>query len=691
MLAPPSLRPVSAISVPDLSSKIKRPAQLPRRSTLKRSIDETNLMEVPSSPSKRSRVTFDSDVEIVSADDEEDLDPLVVKEQVRRAIQRHFVGEDERFEHIKSLFSASPERESAPSTKVLRLHLQALLANVSSLNSSCNSLVYAVVNSEWIGRDEGYYAMFVRFLGTLVAAQAGYLGMVMNMLVNLLGKQKTRRVRDARAVRQPNIHRRIFRAIQHINGRVPAATATLAGCVSNKLSFDFQQAEERMIFVRNFMQMINYVPELQAQILDNVMRELIKLDVSVQAELDEEEEDAEDDIMQHMSSSQTLLPTSQTMKDLSDEDDLSTTDESDLEEEDEDHVDEVTARRRKLKEDIRQVDLIMDIMFDYYAKLTAPTSSSRIRDNAIEQLISQFRYQIVPTYRSRHPQFLIFHFAQQSPINVDQFVATCIELLMDQRQPQINRHAAAAYFSGFVGRGQHVSPSVVQNCINLLCVQLDKLRKLYDRPEKHPSPDLRRFGDFYSVFQSILYIFCFRYKDIGATSSDFDEDDEDSDMEEESVERYQFPEKLMDTLREAIESKLNPLRVCTLGIVEQFADLSQALDMFYLHSRLEQNKRIRVGAQWRGLSDLNINQPVRDVGWVGDNGRIEGYFPFDPYVLPISKHWIEGYYVQWQGLPGEQDDDSDSDDGGVVVEDDDDEEDTMMHSGTLSVDDYGEE
>lgn len=643
-------------------------------------------MDIPSSPSKRSRVTFDSDVEIVS-DDDEDLDPLVLKEQVRRAIQRHSFGEDEKFEYIKTLFAASPVKENAPSTKVLRLHLQALLANVSSLSGSCSSLVYAVINSEWIGRDEAYYALFVRFLGTLIAAQGGYLGMVMNMLVDLLGKQKTRRIRDARVVRQASTHKRTLQAIQHINGRVPAATATLAGCISDKLTFDFQKAEERMMFVRNFMQMINFVPELQAHILDSVMRELIKLDVSVQADLDEAEDEAEDDIMQHMSSSQTLLPTSQTMDELSDEDDISTTDESDLE--DEDYVDELTARRRKLKEDIKQVDLIMDIMFEYYAKLTSPTSSSRIRDNAIEQLISQFNRQILPTYRSRHPQFLIFHFAQQNPVTVDLFVTSCVSVLLDKRQPQIKRHAAAAYLAGFVGRGQHISPTVIQDCTALLCDQLNIARKTYDCPEKHPGPDLRRFGDFYAIFQSILYIFCFRYKDLGAATSDLDEDDEDSDMEEEPTERYQFPENLIDALRDAIESKLNPLRVCTLGIVEQFADLSHALDMFYLHSRLAQNKRVRVAAPWRGISDVNINQPDRDLSWVGDNGRLEGHFPFDPYVLPISKHWIEGYYVRWQGLPGEQSEDSDSDDGGVDV-DDDDEEDMMIRSGTLSVDD-GEE
>merc|ERR1711939_859913 len=116
MLAPQPRRPAvpTTISSPVLSSsKHLRPQPIQRRSTLKRSIDETSLMDTPSSPSKRSRVTFDSDVEIVSADDDEDLDPLVVKEQVRRALERHRVNDNEGYDRLQNLFSTTPEKPNA--------------------------------------------------------------------------------------------------------------------------------------------------------------------------------------------------------------------------------------------------------------------------------------------------------------------------------------------------------------------------------------------------------------------------------------------------------------------------------------------------------------------------------------------------------------------------------------------------
>jgi RNA polymerase I-specific transcription initiation factor RRN3 len=290
------------------------------------------------------------------------------------------------------------------------------------------------------------------------------------------------------------------------------------------------------------------------------------------------------------------------------------------------------------------------------------------RDAAIEQVISLFHSLILPTYRSRHPQFLVFHFAQSDPIIVDRFVTSCVAVLVDKKQPHLLRHSAAAYFSGFVGRGAHVSPQVVQDCLELLCDHLTDLRKKYEPVCR--GPDLKRFGDFYAAFQAILYIFCFRWRDVASTSSDLESDSELDDDEEE-VEVYHFPESLRDSLRMAIYSPLNPLRVCTPVIVEQFAKLTYALQLFYVYPKLEENKHVRVqSSQVRTMADLTISNPDRDLSWMGDNGMLEGYFPYDPYHLPISQHWIEGDYVQWKGIPGEEVNDSDSEDEGMDEDED---------------------
>ena len=604
---------------------------------------------------------FDADVDIVSADDEDELDPLVVHEQVRRAIERHLNYDHESYEWIRGLFTIETDAERAPSSRTLRYHLQALEANVTRLRKDCGSLVQNIISSEWIGRDDSYVATFVRFLGSLAVAQGGFVDSIMGMLVELLGPQKTRRIPDCKTVRQPKLHRRVLDSIRYMTQLVPLASSVLANQISAKLEFEFKKAKDRMSYVENFMQLIQYTPEVTSEILTSILRQLIKLDASIQADLDEEDDDAEDEIMQHMSSSQTLAYTERRRSSQTSSDDdksyASATEDSDTE--DDEELDPVIARRRQLKEDVRQVDMIMDILFEYYAELTS-TTNLQIRDNAVEQLIAQFNSLILPTYRSRHPQFLIFHFAQADPARVDRFVTNCISILLDQKHSSVVRHAAAAYFSGFVGRGKNVSPALVHDCLDLLCEQLNEQRLKYEATCF--GPDLKKYGDFYAMFQAVMYIFCFRHRDLSTSALDADDEDVGfSDLEDDAEQTpYALPQSIHEAIYQAIYSRLNPLRICSPEIVEQFAKLTHALQIFYIYPKLEENKRVRV-ATWRSVADLSLSGP-EDGRWIGgENGMLEGYFPYDPYHLPISKHWIEGDYVEWQGIPGEEVEESDSD------------------------------
>ncbi|RMD45016.1 hypothetical protein DV735_g11, partial [Chaetothyriales sp. CBS 134920] len=636
----------------------------PKQRALKRSIHETAPIAIPSSPVKRSRVQFDSDIDILSADedgsgDDDDndnnatvsLDPLVVKEQVRRALERHRYGNDESYDGLRALFMTPPDDRGAPSTRRVRLHVQALLSNAALLSKECSSLVNAVVYSEWIGRDDAFYALFVRFLTVLAAAQRGFQNKIMEMLVDLLGPQKTRRLPDSKVVRAPKIHRRTLQAMRYLTASVPAASAALADRLSAKLEFEFDSSAERMPYVRNFMRLISYVPELANPILVCVLRQLIRLD-TVLASRD----------LPGLGSGMPSPPTEEDSD--SDRDSLTSAIEQEeraatLAEESPEQ-----AARRQLKDNIRQVDAIMDLLFAYYASLVSSSDLS-VRHNAIDQLISHFHAHILPTYRSRHPQFLVFHFAQSDPVIVDRFITSCIKVLIDRHVSPHTRHAAAAYFAGFVGRGAHVSALVVHDCLDLLIDHLDDLRAKYEPGCR--GPDLNRYGDFYAVFQAILYIFCFRWRDIGSPESD-DEDDQDelddltTATTERKVTKLHFEDSLRDAIHAAIYSPLNPLRVCTPVIVEQFAKLTFALELFYLFPKIEQNKQVRIGNGANGrrparasLLDLAVSDAGRDMSWVGDNGVLEGYFPYDPYELPLSRRWIDPDYVRWKGIPGEQD------------------------------------
>ncbi len=165
------------------------PKPLLRRPTLIRKRDDTDLDlggdAIPSSPGKRTKVTFDLDAEVRVMGDWE-KDPELIQEEVRRAIEQHVRGENTGYDRVKEVFSAEPTSEDAPSPTTIRNHLLALLRNVASLNKSCSGLVHAVLESQWLRRDESYVALYVRFLGTLSSAQGGFVGAVLRMLVDNL-------------------------------------------------------------------------------------------------------------------------------------------------------------------------------------------------------------------------------------------------------------------------------------------------------------------------------------------------------------------------------------------------------------------------------------------------------------------------------------------------------------------------
>ena len=611
---------------------------------LKRTRNDSSDMEVVSSPSKRSRVTFDSDIEYVSADEGDEVDPQLIREQVRRAIQRHLAGDDEEaYEKVKQVFSAEHMREHAPFPRVVYAHLQAVLAHVSSLDKNCNGLVNAVLLCEWVGRDESFVRLYIKVLGNLAAAKSGFLGKILHTLVDLLGEQRTRRLRGLRIVRQNQIHSRARRAIAYLLNLVPAASSTLAQVIQRKLTMDYQKPQERLLYTKNLLMLLEHAQELKGAVLGMITSELVKLDVSVQVDMEDYAEDLGDEIVQEVASSQTLVNSASQMSlsEATDDDGGSTT--SDSSEDYENDLDPVEVQRRKVMAHLETVDAIMDLLFEYYHSLVL-SPSLQVSDDAMNLLTMHFNNLILPTYRSRHAQFLIFHFSQTSSVFVDKYATTCIATLLDHNQSPVLRQTAGSYLAGFVGRGARVPLPVIKDSFQLLCDELETLRR-----ELEPScrgPDLKKYASFYSMMQAIMYIFCFRWRDLA-------NDKEDDSDDEREVEQYQFPDAIKRTLTLAVNSALNPLRICTPDIVNQFAETCYRLNFLYLFPKVESNKYVRLSNMRR---DHAIGQIERDLGWVGESGMLEGYFPFDPYRLPRSRKWIADDYVEWKGLPGDEED-----------------------------------
>lgn len=139
----------------------------------------------PSRPKKRTKIRSDSNIDGRMMEDCEKA-PQLIQEEVRCALEQHAQGDSSGYLYIKEIYASKRKMEDEPSTATLRIYTLALLGNVSSLNRSRSDLVRTVLNSKWLGRQEEYATLFVRFAANLVSTQGVFLVDVLQMLVENL-------------------------------------------------------------------------------------------------------------------------------------------------------------------------------------------------------------------------------------------------------------------------------------------------------------------------------------------------------------------------------------------------------------------------------------------------------------------------------------------------------------------------
>ena len=432
---------------------------------------------------------------------------------------------------------------------------------------------------------------------------------------------------------------------------VPSASSVLMSVLTSLFPHSSESKGAHVIYVKNLLRVVDYTPELRAEILALITERLVKIDVQIQVDLEDLAEDVGDGLVQSLPELHQKL--SDEVEDEEEEEEND--DDSDTSDEE---IDPDAQRAKDITANVEKLDLILDILFSHYAPLFSGTSIE-VREASLDVLLSQFAIIILPTYRSRHTQFLLFHFAQTSPTLIDNFVGACVHIAFDKGRPSIMRQSAAAYLASFVARGMHVPSQIVRDVFDYIGSQLDVLRT--ENEGTCRGPDLRRYSNYYSLVQALLYIFCFRWRDLQALPNEQADDDDDLPITE--IQNHLWIPGIKDTLAQNIFSRLNPLKVCSPAIVTQFAQIANHLGLIYVFHLLETNKRLRL-SQFSGSAASRstlYSQPEREtalsVRKEESFQKLDEYFPFDPYHLPKSKRWLDGDYREWKGVPGLTDDD----------------------------------
>ncbi|GAP83537.1 putative RNA polymerase I specific transcription factor [Rosellinia necatrix] len=650
--------------------------------------DARSMQGAQSPPRKRARVEFDlENIEVheIGARSVEEI-----RKEIRDALDRHTQGEDEDYDMLKQTLQGKTvsynddgnedgddDDEYTDSVAVakqrqeLKAYFIALTSFTPRLGRSCDGLVKSLLQCQWLGRDDQFAKIYIQFLAALVSAQGPRLTQVLSMIVEKFSVSRPYEwaVQGWSPVLREVVQQRLHVALRYILNLFPVAESVLEPILANKYPFHEEPKRSHLAYVDNLLRLRQYGPALRNDIMDLIISRLIKIDVEMQMDLDDM-----DDKLAAMVGMALKSAQEHGGRDEEDSDDESDNESvSSLESEDDEYN-----RVKTAKENIEKMDAILDSLFELYTPIFADPQSQGAMD-AFEDLLAEFSHLILPTIKSRHTQFLIFHFGQRSERLIDAFCGTCINIAFESQRPLVLRQSACAYLASFVARGAHVPGHIVVNIFEVLGYHLDEMRAVYEVSCR--GPDVRRYAPFYALMQALMYVFCFRWQDlIRSVPDEVDKEDPLSYLDQE----IEWEPEIKDIMRRNIYSKLNPLKVCSPVIVDQFAMLAHHFRFMYVYPLIESNKRLRlsqfsVGAYSNGGALRDMSFDVNDESWQ----QLGSYFPFDPYQLPKSKHWVDEDYLPWRPIPGLNPDEpgDDSDEEEVDDEEEEIDEDTATEEG----------
>jgi len=90
-------------------------------------------------------------------------------------------------------------------------------------------------------------------------------------------------------------------------------------------------------------------------------------------------------------------------------------------------------------------------------------------------------------------------------------------------------------------------------------------------------------------------------------------------------------------LERIINNKFNPLKICSKGVVNEFARITQKYEIIYCYTILEKNKKfIMFGKKSNEIEELKND--------------LNSFFVFEPFTLPNSSPYITPLYQDWKEL-----------------------------------------
>ncbi|ODV74069.1 rDNA-binding RNA polymerase I transcriptional factor [Cyberlindnera jadinii NRRL Y-1542] len=545
---------------------------------------------------------------------------------------------------LASQISLPRSHPEAIKPKNLSVILIILTNNISKLDSKgANAILLAIINyHKWYTLDSAVIGVFKRFIMTLCS----YLPKWWSEISSILIGQFTL------AVSKTEYHHEMLRYfIKTIPTSIPSITKQLVKGFPNK----HNSKNDIVNYVSNLLLLNDYCPELRFNIWSLIVERCIQIDVELQNELDDLDDDSEfeDDLDDdegeescdddHDDDDESDATVKDAKRVHFEDPDESDSDEDEMIEEEETNEHEIQVANITDLSD--KLDSILSLTFSNLQGVRMDSDDEDEEEQAISiynTLTSLFKTHILPTYYTKSTQFILFYYTQQSPELMDSFLVTLIDLCFASDDSIEKRIKSLQYLSSYISRAKMLQKSQILFVISYLMSWLN--RYVEEREvEIDVTVNMDRFKLFYSTFQVLLYVFCFRH-------SLFKNEDCSWEL---SLDKF-FQRMLI--------TKFNPLKFCNETVVSMFAKIAQEENVAYCFSIIQKNKNERL----RGISGHgNSNESNRSASVQLAHQQfvdLEGYFPFDPLFLKTARGYLKELYIEWSSIAKEYESDTDVDD-----------------------------
>lgn len=555
------------------------------------------------------------------------------------------------------------------------------------------SLIGSIMKLSWIDQGEIFDESLLSFFTLLVNAMPKWWNQVMEKVMQGLSLQGD--------------HVKSHILIRKLIHLVPMGINSLPKIIKNCYPHKYSEGDSNVIYVKNLLHLTSYLPELESTVWSLIVRNVVTLDVDLQnliddvddddldealgLDSDDEDEDDEDDDDRSESESES--------DDSSDED--ASGDESGDSSDDEQSVSETRSSSEpdaayiqsisNIKTLSTKLDKIMNVLLD--------TIQERLTDESISNgkgitlfliLINVFKTIILPTHGTRVTQYILFYASQLDHELTDAFIVVLFQTVFgdgdgDSKDtsslkfatsnsksvllgtPMNIRVKCAQYIASFIARGKSLTKDQLANVIKLIVdwcnVYIKSVEELefggssssgssaneqngpYQGKTDHTLPS--RHPLLYALIQSLMYIICFRRKDLRLDDGSW------------ICQVDKFFTRLM-------VSKLDILRWTNETVVLIFARVAQKEGICYAWWGVEKLRKERVQNATNPSKEIpdEQEQPVEKkksseneeltATTEGSLKRtqelldLESWFPFDPLLLNDLKKRISALYVEWE-------------------------------------------